>query len=182
MSPSASFSHEYHFSSGNTTGDDTLAMGVTIPSSFKSRHHLKQTHDKILTNIKLKREEFGVMDAKDIRGSTEALDKTQRKSKVAVEKMTNAITLYYDNHAQYLKQRRQQAYDALAELEGHEYKIKHLLVTVRYSVGPRVWWMNQRKDAKIQQLQDAVDKLQMSCFMARLTDGGREPNNIFAFV
>ncbi|EKJ70267.1 hypothetical protein NXS19_004985 [Fusarium pseudograminearum] len=182
MSPSTSFPHEYYYSSGNTTGDQTLAMGATIPASFKSRHHLKQTHEKILTNIKCKREEFGVMDAKDIRSSTEVLDETQRKSRVAVEKMTDAITLYYDDHERYLRQRRQQAYDALAELEGHEYKLKHFLVTVRYGVGPRVWLMNQRKDAKIQQLQDAVDKLRMSCFMARLTDGGREPNNIFAFV
>ncbi|CEI60467.1 hypothetical protein FVEN_g6598 [Fusarium venenatum] len=172
--------HERNQVSGNTTGQQTPAMEVTIPASFKSRHHLKKTQEKILTNIKVKREDFRTMEAKDIQQRTKDLDETSRKSKVAVEKMSDAITLFYDDRVENLYQKRKAAYDSL---EGQEdYKLKHFLVTLRYSVGLRVWWMNQRKYAKIQELQDAVDKLKMSCFMARLTDGGKEPNNVFTFA
>ncbi|RGP59888.1 hypothetical protein FSPOR_10998 [Fusarium sporotrichioides] len=182
MSSSTKTFYDNYQSSGNTTGDKTLTMEVTIPTSFKSRHDLKQTHEKILSKIKWKREEFGAMAAKDIRQEINNLDETTRKSKVAVEKMTEAITLFYGDCVEDLYQERKQAYDALEELKGNEYKFKHFLVTLKHGVGPRVWWMNQRKDAKIQQLQDAVDKLHMSFFMARLTDGGKEPNNVFAFA
>ncbi|OBS23422.1 hypothetical protein FPOA_03970 [Fusarium poae] len=171
--------HERNQFSGNTTGEKSLARDITIPTSFKSRHHLKKTHEKVLTNIKVKRDKFRTMEARDIRHNSEDFDETSRKSKVAVEKMSTAITHFYDDRAEGLYQRRQQAYDAL---QGEENKFEHFLVTLRYSAGLRVWWMNQRKDAKIQELQDAIDKLHMSCFMARLTDGGKEPNNAFTFA
>jgi hypothetical protein len=163
MSQSTNSSHGRYQSSGNTTEEKTLTL--------ESRHHLKKTHQKILTNIKDRREELEVMAAKDIRQHDDYLDEATRKSKVAVEKMTHAITVFYDDRVEDLYKRRKHAYDALEKTDWNEYKFKHFFVTVRYGVGPRVWWMNQRKDAKIQQLQDAVDKLHMSRFMARLTDG-----------
>ncbi|RGP77451.1 hypothetical protein FLONG3_4370 [Fusarium longipes] len=156
---------------------------TTIPAFFKSSRRLKKIHQKVLANIKDKREEIEAMAARDIRQNAKDLAETSRRSKVAVEKMTHAITIFYNKRVEHLYQRRDRAWEALGRKGGvKNHKTKQFLITLRHSAGLRAWWLNQRKDTMIQELQDAVDKLHLSFFMARLTDGGKEPNNIFAFA